>query len=65
MRVRGSSLVPYIPSPLRVRSPGAIKKIMIGPAADKLAEDAIRALLRKHGLPLDILERSKIPYTAQ
>jgi hypothetical protein len=38
---------------------------MIGPAADELAEDAIRAFLRKHGLPLDILERSKIPYTAQ
>ena len=65
MRVRGSSLVPYIPSPLRVRSPGAITKIMIGPAADELAEDAIRAFLRKYGLPLDILERSKIPYTAQ
>jgi hypothetical protein len=65
MRVRGSSLVPYIPSPLRVRSPGAITKIMIGPAADELAEDAIRAFLRKHGLPLDILERSKVPYTAQ
>jgi hypothetical protein len=65
MRVRGSSLVPYIPSPLRVRSPGAITKIVIGPAADELAEDAIRAFLHKHGLPLDILERSKIPYTAQ
>ena len=49
MRVRGSSLVPYIPSPLRVRSTGAITNIMIGPAADELAEDAIRAFLRKHG----------------
>ena len=32
-RSRGSEIVPYIPSRLPVRSPGAITKIMIGPAA--------------------------------
>jgi Protein of unknown function (DUF2971) len=64
-RVRGSNLVPYIPIPMGVRSPGVITKIMIGPAADDLADEAIRALLRRQGLPLNILERSKIPYTAR
>jgi hypothetical protein len=64
-RVRGSNLVPYIPIRMPVREPGAITKIMIGPAADGYAEDAIRALLRRHRLPLDILQPSKIPYTAR
>jgi hypothetical protein len=65
MRTRGSTLVPYIPSKLLVRSAGAITKIMIGPAADDLADDAIRAFLRRQGLPLNIVQRSDIPYTAR
>jgi Protein of unknown function (DUF2971) len=63
-RTRGSNLVPYLASPLRVRSPGAITKIMIGPAADELAEHAVQAFLRRHGLSPDIVEKSGIPYAA-
>ena len=63
-RARGSSLVPYISSTLRVRGPGAITKVMIGPAADALADDVVRAFLRGEGLSSDIVERCDIPYTA-
>jgi hypothetical protein len=63
-RTRGSTLVPYVPSPLRVRSPGAIIKVIVGPAADELAEDAVRAFLRRHGLSQDLVAKSDIPYTA-
>jgi hypothetical protein len=59
-RARGSSLVPYISSNLRVRGRGAITKVMIGPAADVLADDAVRAFLRRQGLPPDIAERRDI-----
>jgi hypothetical protein len=65
-RTRGSTLVPYIPSPLPVRRPGAITKIVVGPAAaDVLAEDAVRAFLRRHGLSPDLVQKSNIPFTAQ
>ena len=64
-RTRGSTLVPFIRSPLPVRSAGAITQIMIGPAADNLSDDAVRALLRRHGLPLDTVQQSDIPYTAR
>jgi hypothetical protein len=37
---------------------------MIGLAANALADDAVRAFLRRQGLPPDIVERSDIPYTA-
>lgn len=63
-RARRSNLVPYIPSPFRVREKGALMKIMVGPAADRLAENAVQSLLASHGLPPDIVERSDIPYTA-
>src|SRR5205807_1816570 len=63
-RTRGSSLVPYIASPLRVRAPAAITRIIIGPAADDLADEAVRTLLRRYALPPDIVEKSEIPYTA-
>jgi hypothetical protein len=63
-RTRGSNLVPYVASPLRVRTPGAITKIMIGPAADELAEHAVQAFLRRHGLSPNIVEKSGIPYAA-
>ncbi len=64
-RRRGSSLIPYIASPLRVRQPGAITKIMIGPSAEDMADDAVRAFLRQQGLPSDIVEPSDIPYQAR
>lgn len=57
-------MVPYVPSPLPVRSQGAITKVIVGPAADGLAEDAVRAFLRRHGLSPDLVEKSDIPYTA-
>jgi hypothetical protein len=65
VRTRGSTLVPFIPSRFRVRSPGAITEIMIGPAAAEHADDAVRAFLRRQKLPLSILCSSEIPYTAQ
>jgi hypothetical protein len=64
-RTRGSTLVPFIRSPLAVRSAGAITQIMIGPSADTMSDGAVRALLRHHGLPLDIVQQSDIPYTAR
>ena len=63
-RTRGPNLVPYVPSDFKVRKPGVITKIMVGPAAHDSADEAVRALLRKHGLSPDIVERSEIPYTA-
>jgi hypothetical protein len=64
-RTRGSTLVPYLASGFRIRDPGAITKVIVGPAADELAEDAVGALLRRCGLSPDLVERSDIPYTAQ
>lgn len=65
LRVRGPNLVPYVPSPLKVRDEDAIKRIVVGPGADALAEDAVKSLLRKHGLPPEIVEPSSIPYVSQ
>jgi hypothetical protein len=64
-RTRGSILVPYVASKFHVRAPGAITKIIVGPAADDLALDAVRALMRRHGLSPDLIEKSDIPYTAR
>jgi Protein of unknown function (DUF2971) len=64
-RTRGSTLVPFIRSPLAVRSAGAITQIMIGPAAERMSDHAVRALLSRHGLPLDMVQQSDIPYSAR
>lgn len=64
-RTRGANLVPYVRSTMRVRAPGAITKIMVGPAADDLAEHAVQSLLRRHKLPPDIVQTSEIPYMAR
>jgi hypothetical protein len=64
-RTRGSTLVPFIRSSLPVRSAGAIMQILIDPAADSLSDDAVHALLRRHALPLDIVQQSGISYTAR
>lgn len=62
-RVRGSTLVPYIPVPMPVRSlDAAISKIIVGPAADELAVDAVRAFLRSQGLPVNLVTKSPKPY---
>lgn len=45
IRSRNSSLVPYIKHPLPVRNPGIVE-IVIGPAAEARAEDAIRVSVR-------------------
>jgi hypothetical protein len=65
LRTRGSSLVPYIPSPFRVRAPGALTSIIIGPAADRLSDDAVRTFLRTQRLSTEIVQQSGIPYTAR
>jgi hypothetical protein len=64
-RTRGSTLVPYIASPLAVRGRGAIREIMIGPSAAEMADDAVRTFLRSQGVSITVLSRSSIPYTAQ
>lgn len=61
-RTRGSTLVPFIRIPLKVRSAGAITKVMLGPSSEKTSDDAVRMLLGRHGLPLDIVQQSDIPY---
>jgi hypothetical protein len=65
IRTRGSTLVPYIPSALAVRRRGAIREIMIGPAAAEMADDAVRTFLRTQGVPTSVLRKSNVPYTAR
>jgi hypothetical protein len=61
-RMRGSKSVPYVTHPFRVREPGAIHEIVVGPSAAADAEDRIRGMLASHGLPTAVVTRSKIPY---
>ena len=63
-RTRGSQLIPFVKSPLPLPLVEAIKGIVIGPAADARAIDAVRSLLRHHGLSPDIVIESDIPYIA-
>ncbi len=63
-RVRASKLVPYIASPFAVRVPGNLNAVTVGPAADAVAEDAVRALLSSYGMPTGIVSQSDIPYTS-
>jgi hypothetical protein len=65
IRSRGSALVPFIRSPMPVKTPGSITEIVIGPSAEAGAEDSLRTLLLSLGLSADIrLWRSDIPYRA-
>ncbi|CAN0373492.1 unnamed protein product [Phaeothamnion confervicola] len=63
-RARGPNLVPYIASPFKVQAPGALSKVIVGPAASVLAVDAVKTYLRRWGLSLCIVEQSDVPYTA-
>lgn len=61
-RIRGSELVPFIRAPMEIEQ-GNITKIVVGPAADENAEDAVGHLLRRQGIrPDGIVVRSDIPY---
>ena len=60
-RVRGSTLVPYVSSPMKVRDAGSIMEIVLGPAAPNESEAALRTFLESRGLKVPI-RRSKIPY---
>jgi hypothetical protein len=53
---------PYIAHPFRIREPGAIHEIVVGPAADADAENQVRDILRSHGLPNVRMTRSTIPF---
>jgi hypothetical protein len=65
-RTRGSNLIPFIRSPLAVKSTNSIVEIVVGPSADPTAEDSIRTLLYSQGLPIDLpIRRSDIPYRAR
>ena len=61
-RMRGSESVPYVAHPFRVREPGAIHEIVVGPSATVDAEHRVRETLASHGLPTVAITRSKIPY---
>ena len=60
-RVRGSTLVPYVSSPMKVRDAGSITEIVLGPAAPNESEAALRTFLDSRGLKVPI-RRSEIPY---
>ena len=64
-RTRGPHLIPFVQSPLPVRKSGNITRIIVGPAADDRALEAVRALMRSHNLPIKLVGKSLIPYTAQ
>jgi hypothetical protein len=64
-RTRGPHLIPFVQSPLPVRVPGNITRIIVGPAADDRAIEAVRALMRSHDLPINLVGKSLIPYTVQ
>ena len=61
-RSRGSEIIPYIPHPWNVREPGAIVKILVGPAAAPETEDAARTMLAIFGVNDIVIKRSSIPY---
>ncbi len=62
-RTRKSELVPFIRSPIQRKIQRSISKIIIGPAAEPGAEDAVKHLLQSsHIDPTNLLVRSTIPY---
>jgi hypothetical protein len=64
-RTRGPHLIPFVQSPLPVCKPGNLTCIIVGPAADDRAVEAVRALMRSHNLPIKLVGKSLIPYRAQ
>jgi hypothetical protein len=51
----------YVAHPFRIREPGAIHEIVIGPAAGDNAESRVRAMLDSHGLSTVRITRSTKP----
>jgi Protein of unknown function (DUF2971) len=65
LRSRGSSLVPFIRHPFPVKKSNAIVEIVVGPAADAMAEDAVKTFVWSEGLSEDVkIRRSHVPYRA-
>ena len=62
-RVRGASVVPFVPIPIDVQS-ASIEEVVIGPAADDGALDALHALAEKGYLKEVYFRKSDIPYKA-
>jgi hypothetical protein len=60
-RKRGSKRVPYIAHPFRVRAPGALHEIMIGPEAAADAETEVKRMLHQLGVSDVRVTRSSIP----
>jgi hypothetical protein len=62
-RVRNGDLVPFVRSCMSTHKEGDIVRVMIGPAAEPIAEDAVDNLLKTKGIdPVGRVCRSKIPY---
>ncbi len=61
-RLRGSALVPYVPSPFPVKVPGNVLEIIVGPAAPERSEEAVKSLLNMVDLAKLNVRRSTIPY---
>jgi hypothetical protein len=64
-RIRGSEIVPYIEGDMPLREKDGIIEIVIGPAANTTAKDAVQILLQSSGVePNDRIKYSGIPYRA-
>ena len=64
-RRRGADTVPFIAQPMKLREPGQIAEIVVGPPAPADAEHSARTLLDLLGMDRSIpVGRSRIPYRA-
>ena len=64
-RLRGGQTVPFIAQPMKLRVPGVIAEIVVGPAAPAEAEENARNLMGTLGFGEQIpVRRSLLPYRA-
>lgn len=61
-RTRGSEIIPYISADQPVHQEDMITEIIVGPAADQRAVDAVKALLLSKNMNWVKVSKSKVPY---
>jgi hypothetical protein len=61
-RTRGSEMIPYISANQPVHQENMITEIIVGPAADQRAVDAVKALLMSKNMNWVKVSKSKVPY---